>query len=331
MKNDFSSLNRRIRGINRRVRLPFRKLKSFSSSDIILFTFSSESYLHSTVADTRVIGGKSDRSPLIVGMPITDTVSIPDSELSLFCDSLLRIRENAAVIPLENKVLVVYNKLLRALGLGVAIVLDIAPESVAELIREGGTDIYANVLFSKGFGAFIPDSTDTAGFTRELSYYLGALDSAFYASKDGRATIDRIITLIETVAELTDCATETDAATVSGHRKLFDPISLTAFMLCFFSSIHSLSGDKTARIIISEKELFHVSVSFSPLSNENIDRVLHSAHFCEAIALERDIPFRFDSSDKGCRLLVVPYREDPSLSGLKAGIYIDGKRFSRLQ
>ena len=103
-----------------------------------------------------------------------------------------------------------------------------------------------------------------------------------------------------------------------------------AFSLCMLSQVRRLSKNRRAVVRISAKEFFEVSIEFDLYSKSDPSASISESDFCDRMATEMGIPFCVEMDGGVCRSSFIPYRADPSVLGFKAGIFINGKRFTRL-
>lgn len=298
-------------------------------NDLILFSVSSESFRNISLDRISVIGGRSANGYSVPGKRFSDIINIPDSEKDLFIDSLYNISEKAAVIPLKNKILVIYNQLLRSNGLGIALIFDRSPKCVSALLHSEAIN-FSNVLFSSSFSSMTDKDDGAMEFLSSFSRFLDKLKHSDTLSRfNPKSDIKTILNVINSASDLMGCPISVELQALPDGDLFLDRPTLMAFSLCLLSQARRLSKERKATVKISAKELFNISVDFVLYSKANIDKIISETGFCDKMAQEMGIPFGLELNGGICSTSFIPYRADPSLLGFKAGIFINGKRIIR--
>lgn len=295
--------------------------------DLLLFTVATESLSRISTDRITVIGGRSAHGLALPGKSLSDIIDIPDTEVSLLTDSFYKIREKAAVIPLEDKILVIYNRLLRSNGLGVAFIFDYSPRCASAILSERSFD---SIAFSNSFYKLSEKQKGAMEFLSSLSFALETLERvAFPVFSDMTSDAKTILDAISLLSDLVGCPVSSSLNSISTSDLTLDRPTLTTFLLCLFSEARRLSRDRRAEVTLSFERSFKISLGFTISSEIDLQKHLSESGFCDRMAEEMGIPFGFETTGDICRASFIPFRRDPSLMGFKAGIFIDGKRFIR--
>ena len=302
----------------------------FFDNDLFLFSAYSESYNRISFDRISIIGGRCSSASSIYGKPLLDVISIPDTEKDLFLHSLYGSVESVAVIPLKSKTLVIYNQLLRSNGIGLAFVFDYSPRCVSALISNN-TPSFESILISPTFNS-LPEKTagamDFSGSAARIFKGLRISDSL--SRFEPKCSVSTILSVINSASDLIGCPISVDVGELSSEELYLDRPTLMAFSLCMLSQVRRLSKDRRAVVRISAKEVFEVSIEFDLYSKADLSKSISESDFCDRMATEMGIPFCVEMDGSICRSSFIPYRADPSVLGFKAGIFINGKRFTRL-
>ena len=129
----------------------FPRKSALFDHDLILFTVATESLSRIEADKITIIGGRSASSLAVPGKRLIDVIDLQGGELGLLTDSFYKIREKVAIIPLGNKVLAIYNRLLRSNGLGVAFIFDYSPGCISAILSERS---FESIIFSDSFKNF---------------------------------------------------------------------------------------------------------------------------------------------------------------------------------
>ena len=298
-------------------------------NDLLLFSASSEALGRVSFDRISVIGGRSSDGLALPGRSFSEIISLADSEKELLVKSLYVSSEAVALIPLGNKVIAVYNQLLRSNGLGIAFIFDYSPGCVSYLIKNEAFDT-RRVLISSTFRGF---DEKEAGSAELLSSFSRALEkfknsdaiSRFSPSGDLRSILD----VVNASSDLIGCPISVEIGELSSGNLSFDRPTLMAFILSLLSMARRLSKDRKATVNISQDRFPSISSSFILYSSDDIQSGIHEVDFCDRMASEMGIPFSVEFDGDVCRASFIPYRADPSALGFKAGIFINGKKLVR--
>ena len=145
-----------------------------------------------------------------------------------------------------------------------------------------------------------------------------------------KCSIQTVLGIINSASDLMGCPISVDIGALSSNDIFLDRPTLMSFALCMLSQVRRLAKDRRATIEISAKELFSISIDFDLYSRSNVEKSISESDFCDRMATEMGIPFNIDFNYNICHSSFIPYRADPSVLGFKAGIFINGRRITRL-
>ena len=307
----------------------FHKPLSFDN-DLLLFSAFSESANLVPFEHISVIGGRSGSGLAFPGKRFSEVIELSSSEKELFIHSLYRSHEKAVIIPLNSKILVIYNQLLRSNGLGIALIFDYSPRCVSALLNNGAINL-DSVLISPSFRDIPEKQSGAMDFLSSLSSIFNHLKHSDTLSRfEPQCDVQAVLGIINSASDIMGCHISVNLGEISSKDIFLDRPTLMSFALCMLSQVRRLSKNRRATIEISSKELFSVSIDFDLYSKSNFENLILESDFCDRMATEMGIPFSIDFSDNVCHSSFIPYRADPSVLGFKAGIFINGKRITRL-
>ncbi len=299
-------------------------------NDLVLFSASPEAFNRVSLERISIIGGRSSSGYAIPGKCFSDIITLTDTEKELFAHSLYHSSEKAAVFPLNNKILVIYNQLLRSNGLGIALVFDYSPKCVSFLLNNDTLN-FGSVLISPSFSLLSEKEVGANDFLSSFSRILESFNNSDTMSRfDPQCDIKEILSIINSASDLMGCPVSVDLGDTAREKLFLDRPTLMAFTLCMLSKARRLSKDRKATIKISAGELFNISISYLLYPDTNTEENIHEADFCDKMAIEMGIPFGVEFVGDICHSSFIPYRADPSVLGFKAGIFINGRRITRL-
>lgn len=288
--------------------------------DLILFCDSGFGYRFK-YEDLTLVGGRSalpfesDR--------LCDLLELPEEERCFFIDFLDDGDRKFCLLTSQDKVVLVFNRLFRSCGLGVAAILNYSPECAASAIRHGlldrlGERIYSPRLIEATRGLML----DSDGYM-DLVYSILKIADALSAVLGESNDAERLSARIRAVSAVVGCgAIHTDVKGSDTDEKL-DADSLAAMILCLFSLCRRLSVDRGGEILIDgERERVKLSFGFGVADVKPSASDLECVGFCERLALKLEMPLSIELSDGRFYSELVPFRVDPSLYGLKAGVHI---------
>lgn len=299
-------------------------------NDLILFSSSSEAFNRVSLERISVIGGRSSSGYAIPGKRFSDIITLTDTEKELFAHSLYHSTEKAAVFPLKNKILVIYNQLLRSNGLGIALIFDYSPKCLSFLLNNGALKS-KSILISPSFSLLPEKESGANDFLSSFSRILANFNNSDTMSRfDPQCGIKEILNIINSASELIGCPLSVELEDIESKKLYLDRPTLMAFTLCMLSKARRLSKDRQATIKISAGKLFNISINYILYSCTNAEENIHEIDFCDKMAAEMGIPFDFGLDGDIYRASFIPYRADPSVLGFKAGIFINGMQITRL-
>jgi len=310
--------------------------KNFSpqlfDNDLFLFIDTSVSYPNFSPESFIVIGGRSSRrlERSDSALKLTDIISLPSTDRKLLIAALYKIRESYAIIPLKDKTLVICNRLFRSNGLGLAFVFDFPPECIAAIKASDYKLAINDILFSDSFSSISPNNERSNDFLNSFSYFASKLSYASRYTDPDRNDIEIISEIITAVSSVIGCKTKTllPLTNISDFRNsVTDTRTMFSFMLCVLSLVRASALDRTAEVSIFGNEFATVKISFDLLP-ELIGSRINELDFCNKMANGLGFPFYFEINDTKAKLEFIPLRTDPSLSGFKSGIYVNGKLYS---
>ena len=310
----------------------FKKPLAFDN-DLLLFSAFSESSNHIPFDRITIIGGRSLHGFALPGKRLADVLDLSDDSKELFIRSLYDTHEKAIIIPLKNKILVIYNQLLRSNGLGIALIFDYSPRCVSALIGSGALSS-SGLLISPAFHEMSEKREGASSFLSSLSSILQCLkNSDTFSRFEPKCDIKEVTEILNSASDLIGCPISVNVGEIFSEDVFIDRPTLLTFAICLLSKARRLSKDRRITVSISAKELFSISAEFtlySKYSETDSKHILAESDFCHRMATEMGIPFNVNISDDIFKSAFIPYRADPSVLGFKAGIFIDGKRFTRL-
>ena len=306
---------------------PLSKKSGVFDHDLILFTVATEALSRIETDKITIIGGRSAHGLAIPGKRLVDTIDLPIGELGLLTDSFYKTREKVAIIPLGNKVLAIYNRLLRSNGLGIAFIFDYSPSCVSAFLAEIS---FESIIFSDSFKGLSKKSKGAMEFLSSLSYAIEMLEHiAFPVFTDPTSDTKIMLDSISLLSDFMGCPVSPILKALPSRELTLDKPTMTTFLLCLFSEARRLSRDRRAEVVFSAERSFKIAINFTISPDITPQNHLSEADFCDRMAEQMGIPFSFEIDGELCSISFVPFRKDPSLTGFKAGIFIDGRRFIR--
>ena len=302
------------------------------NNDLFLFIDTSVSYPNFSPESLVVIGGRSsrriERSDSI--LKLTDVIPLPRSDRKLLISALYKIRESYILIPMNDKTLVICNRLFRSNGLGLAFVFDFPPECIAA-IKESDYSLAMNdTYFSDSFSSFVPNCERANDFLNSFSYFVEKLSYASRHTASHQNDIEIISDIITAVTSVIGCKSKIlfPLSNVSDFKNaVTDTRTMFSFILCVLSLVRSSAIDRTAEISIYGNERATIKICFKLLS-DSIGFKINELDFCNKMAKGLGFPFYFEIDERNATLEFIPMRIDPSTSGFKSGIYVNGKLYS---
>lgn len=291
---------------------------SFFDYDLILFSDCSRGY--GIDADSLTVIGSRTAKPLHSENFISAlNVSARDGEF--ISDFLLSERE-FALIPAGERVALVWNRLFRSTGLGVAAVLEYHPRCAIKAIHNGMLgDIFDcavsdSLICANGTGD--TDADLCVSFVHSLSKIIRTLDTALTSSD----AVERV----NAASELAGCLIDTTFDPCTSSLDEADADALAAAFLCIFTVCRRISLTRGVSLSLDELDgRVKISVECETgafRASADDERCLR---FCDTLAARLEMPLSVGITDGRFVSEFVPYRVDPSLYGLKAGVRISYK------
>lgn len=280
--------------------------------DIILFTVFSESFPHVSKSDVSVIDGRVNGLPVSDGKSFFDIIDLPEKDVDLFLSILYGTGKTSALFPFDGKTLLVFTGILRAGGAGLAFVIDIPPSAAAALAH---SDLYLqsdDIIFSPSFESYTPSEIGAMELYSLISHLLSG------ASKNSTP----LPNLIRTISELSMLEVSVQLSLEVGGEPKFDQSTVFSMLLCILFHAARVGCDKAIITVSGERDL-SITTEFETKDEHLSNGIL----FCEKTAENMGAAFMLDCTDGHFKATFVPTRNDPSLIGLKSGIFINGKRF----
>jgi hypothetical protein len=294
--------------------------------DVILFFSESESFPHVSRDSIKIIGGRSSKRSVAPGKCLFDAIDLPESELPLFMQSLYGTREHTILIPLGKKILTVYNPWIRSGGVGIAFIFNYSPLCVSHILESEYQKLLPDILISPTFEGFPQKRGKSAiAFTNSL---MGLIDKLNKNSSQGSVSADAAINIMRSAADLMDIPITVELQLDAMSDRYFDASALYSFSTSILYMARRLSADQVASIKISGGKQRSISVDFKLAEKADVRKEMTAALFCERMADELRVPFFIDIENGNFHSVFAPFREDPSLFGLKTGIFIDKKRLT---
>ena len=294
--------------------------------DVILFYSVAEFFPHVSRDSIKIIGGRSNKRSFTQGECFIDVIGLSESELSLFIKSLYVTRESTVLFPLGKKILAVYTPLLRSGGLGIAFIFNYAPGCASPLFGLEDQNLLSDVMISPSFEGLTKKSgKSTMAFTHSLLSAIGELNKNLAQSK---ASADAAGKIMNSAADLMDIPITVELQLDAMSDRYFDTSALYSFSISLLYMARRLSADNSAKIKISGGQHRSIAVDFKLAERANVKNEIIAAQYCERLADELRAPFFIEAENGHFHSVFAPFREDPSLYGLKTGIFIDQKRIT---
>ena len=180
-----------------------------------------------------------------------------------------------------------------------------------------GERIYSSALLKMALTDIAP-SLDHSGFIHSVSRVTRMISGAL---GEVNGTVDTV-SCITAVESLIGCSIKYDKdEMVDAH--LTDVHSTVSILLCLLSICRRLSVDRDAVMRIdSSHEHAKYTITFSSVSDTLGELDCECIDFCKELATRIEMPLSVELGGKSFGAEFVPYRVDPSLYGLKAGVNI---------
>lgn len=296
----------------------FYDIKPFDH-DLILFADAGRGYRFN-FNSLGIIGGRSAKS--FKSAKLGSALKLCDEDTRFLTDFLFDGSRKYAFLVSDGKPLMFFNSLFRSSGLGVAIVFDYPSSVLASAMKNDdleafGERIYSSALLKMALTDIAP-SLDHSGFIHSVSRVTRMISGAL---GDVNGTVDTV-SCITAVESLIGCSIKYDKdEMVDAH--LTDVHSTVSILLCLLSICRRLSVDRDAVMRIdSSHEHAKYTITFSSVSDTLGELDCECIDFCKELATRIEMPLSVELGGKSFGAEFVPYRVDPSLYGLKAGVNI---------
>ena len=286
--------------------------------DLILFC-ESKSGFKFNFNNLKIIGGRSAKP--FVSDRLGDVLKLGNDDKRFMSDFLFDSSKMCSFFISDDKILMVFNSLFRSSGLGMAVVFDYPPEIAAVAIRNGDLEHFGERIYSPSLVESLDRCASRGGDHSEFIHSVFRVCSRVSLMLGESDDLD-ILSCTNAAAELIGCDSsfmEKGITEVSSS----DAHSTTAMLLCLFSLCRRLSVNRGVRVLLdSDREHVKYSMSFDAIDTVLADSDLECIRFCEELADRFEMPLSIDILDGKFHAEFVPYRVDPSLYGLKAGVNI---------
>ena len=331
MSSKLSKISKTIKCLydpNTRLTLfPLAYSPDYTDHDIFLFSVSSDNFPQIPKSGVKIIGGRRASGNIVPGACLFDYISPDDRELPLFFSSFFDPDKSITVFPMNNKILVVYNKLFRYNGLGIVFVYNYSPSAAAAILNSECADTFSNIRFSDSFYSIPANDRKAMDFIGSLSYFTSRLSERGLGNK---ASVYTAAQIIGAAADVMGCPIiiEYDTSHISDRR--IDETSLFALCLCLISQAKRTSNGGEITVTITGESALNILFDYelSPLTE--VKRDLTESFFCDKIANDSGIPYITSAESGAFRARFLPLKEDPSRMGFKSGVIYDGKRVINL-
>lgn len=300
--------------------------------DLILFREESSGYI-SKYEDMVILGGRSAKP--FKGGRLADEIKLLADDKRFFMDFIYDNGRKFALTYANGKMILVFNRLFRSCGIGVAAVFDVSPEFAAEAVKSGIFDRLGAFLYSPGLIELSKSRKDA----RLSSEYDGLVysvfkiaDSLLAAMGEGLSAMDSrereaVYFAIRSAAAITGCNCEKIERPDTVADIKLDKDSLAALLLCLFSLCRWLSSGRRGSVSVNAREsgYYSIRLEFEMTRAKLRDMDLRCISFCESMAERLELPLSIEIDNSTCVAEFIPLRVDPSLSGLKAGVRISFK------
>lgn len=290
----------------------------FFDHDLILFCDSGLGYRFK-YEELRIIGGRSALP--CQSNKLSDVLALSEEERRFFVDFLGDNERNVCLVTSKNKIVVAFNRLFHSCGLGIAAIFDYSPECAASAIRHGLFDRLGERIYS-------PKLTETAcGITSDDDGYMDPVYSILKLA-DLLMTIirddeKRLSARISAASAIIGCGRIDITSIGSDVVEKLDTDSLASMMLCLFSLCRRLSADRGGALSLDGTgERVKISFGFDTADIKPSASDFECVSFCERLALKLEMPLSIRLANGRFCSEFVPFRVDPSLYGLKAGVNI---------
>ena len=288
----------------------------FFDHDLILFCDRGSGYRPNAEGLT-VIGGRS--SGPYKSARLFEVLELEKSERSFLVDFLSDGSREYGVFCVGDRVALAFNRLFRSSGLGIIALLDYPTESAAGVVRHGLLDRLGERIYSPGLLAMASSSSGDDGCMDLVYSVLMIVDSVLKLHADAD-----VASRVRLASEIIGCPIELVEESAACIEPKHDTDSLLAVLLCQLSLCRRISVDHSGRLSVGQGcEHIKISLEYNVLIDELNEIGIGCLEFCERLSLALEMPLSVDLSGGRMLFEFVPYRVDPSLYGLKAGVRIN--------
>ena len=296
----------------------FYSIKPFDH-DLILFKESGGGYKFDA-SSLSVIGGRSQRP--FKSTRLGDLLGLCEADKRFLTDFLFDSSRKYAFFISDGKPLMIFNTLFRSSALGVAFVFDYPSSTMISAMKNGDLEIFGERIYSPSLfdaaASGISVGLDHSGFTHSIFSITDTLSAMLGEGND----LFEIKSCLTAAEELIGCSISFNVSDLSSLA-LSDLHSTAALLLCLFSICRRISTDRGAEVYIdSAREHVKYNVSFETLNDTLTELERECVGFCSDLAQGLEMPMSIELSNRSFSAEFVPYRVDPSLYGLKAGVNI---------
>ena len=295
----------------------FYDVKPFDH-DLILFADCERGYRFNFNA-LRVIGGRSAKP--IKSARLGVALKLCDADKRFLTDFLFDSSRKYALVVSDGKVLMVFNTLFRSTGLGVAVVFDHPQGVLISAMKRGALELFGDRIYSPALLEMAMTDSSSLDHSDLIHSIFRVAQILSRMLGEGGDPIE-LGSCLAAAEELIGCPIKLDGENPEASR-LTDVHSTVSILLCLLSMCRRLSSDRRAMLHVDPvREHLKYAFSFSSVSDTLGELDHECIDFFKALATRLEMPLSVELDDKIFGAEFVPYRVDPSLYGLKAGVNI---------
>ena len=288
----------------------------FFDHDLILFVDPSSEYKLSA-DELTIVGGRS--ATPFKSARLLDVLVLTKTERSFFIDSLSNGSKDFSFFVSDGRVCLVCNRLFHSTGLGIALLLDYSPECAARAIKDGLFDRLGDGIYSQALVETVKNPKRSENHLKFAYSVLKITDEI-----NNMISETDVVSAVKTAANVIGCSVETYEGEGSLGDIDIDRDSFISVMLCQLSLCRHLSASRGGKLsALSNRGKLKISLDYEIEPTELSKIYKEGIDFCQRAATSREIPLSVDVLNNKLHFEFMPYRVDPSLYGLKAGIRID--------
>lgn len=268
----------------------------------------------------KIIGGRS--AGTLSSNNLCEVLSLSDNDKRFVSDFLFDASRKCVFAVSDNRPVMIFNQLFRSTGLGVAIIFDRGLDEMIGAMKGGDWEHFGERIYSPTLVAFARDYWDKKVDYSGLDYSISRLHYAFSNILSRESGKTDAIRCIKAIASL--IGSEAHIEKVGGSACIsLDTDSASALLLCVLSICRRLSLERDAKILLDlEMEHAKFGISFDCINEKLSDIEIEALSFCDRLATRLEMPFSAELLSGRFNFEFVPFRVDPSLYGLKAGVNI---------